>query len=70
MASLIKSSQDSSRLDMGEESPSEERRLDLKGLISDLRFTPFLGSLTNCSSLMGLSQEALLLRIQPKYEDI
>lgn len=50
MASLITSSPDSSRLAMGEESPSEECRLDLKGLISDLRFTPLLGSLTNCSS--------------------
>lgn len=43
MASLIKSSPDSPRPAMGDESTSEECWLDLKALILALRFTSLLG---------------------------
>lgn len=70
MASQIKSSPDSPRLAMGEESPGEACWLDLRALIPALRVT-LLGSLTIAPLPYSLASgtTTLLLRVRPKYKD-
>lgn len=70
MASRIKSSPDSPRLAMGEESPGEVCWLDLRALVPALRLT-LLGSLTIAALPYSLASgtTTLLLRVWPKYED-
>lgn len=70
MASRIKSSPDSPRLAMGEESPGEVCWLDLRALLPALRFT-LLGSLTIAALpySLALGITTSLLRVRPKYED-
>lgn len=70
MASQIKSSPDSPRLAMGEESPGEACWLDLRALIPALRVT-LLGSLTIAPLPYSLASgtTTLFLRVRPKYED-